>query len=724
MTNPTLPQVGPGFGRLQQPNYWAVEKLDQFLRPDYKLFFTQIGEIDTLGWCWDGQGGYDYSQYEHHIGRILAKKPDSHVILFLGGRAPYAWQRDHSGDLVLLESGKLTNIPSIHSPRWIADTTEAVRRLVAYFEGSPYAGRIAGYNPILHGNEWLVRSIHTDHSVPATTRFREWLSQAYAGDEQALRRAWKQPDVTFDTAAIPRASDYAAQGRTGQFDRHEHFGTHAADYLRFFNQGVASLVCAHSHAIKEASQRRKLVSVMFGYTYSYAQQDFGLANSGHAEMLRVLESPDVDLIHCPYDYYNRCAGGPHYSQISADTVQAHGKIFATQIDSKLGFHNCFARANADNPWESVQILKRDVSFALMRNACHYYYEMCVPCWRGQNGTIEWKGLEFNEEMVQDTICRLKEVAEANHREQPACVTEVAIFHSRASAYDRAYDPRYGYLYLQGMRNFFLAYTGVPFHDLFLEDFDKVSRDYKVYLFPDATTVTAAQREAIRSRLEKSGATAVWFYAPGYVSDSGTGLKNMEALTGIRFRKHAEINDYAQMDIVPVVDGLSSGSFGSDIPFRFFQDKQEWLPWILGEDRANYKFSPQFTVDDPGAETLGLLRSVNEPGFVRKKVGGMTSYFSAAPCPTPGVFRFIFRGAGVHIYSDREDIVYANARYVTLCANGDGARTLQLPCRAEIRNGFTGEFLAKDSDQYHFTARHGQVEIFRIDAVQPPGGGRF
>ena len=712
-----LPQIGPGFGRLQQPNYWAVEKLDQFMKPDYDLFFTQIGEIDTSGWCWDGEGGYDYSQYEHHLKRILAKKPDSKVILFLGGRAPYAWQRDHEQDLVLLESGKRTNMPSLSSPAWVADTTEACRRLVEYFEASELADSIAGYNPIMLGNEWLTRTFAFDYSDASVARFRVWLKNFYKGDIGALRRNWKQPDATFETAAVPRAVDCAAHGHQGQFDRLEQFGTWCSDYLHWFNETAAALVCSHARAIKEGSKGRKLVSVMYGYTYSYAQMGMGLADSGHADMLQVLNCPDVDLIHCPYDYYNRCVGGPHYSQISADTAQAHGKIFATQIDSKLHHHQ-FARGNAQTPWESDQLLRRDVSFAIMRNACHYYYEMGVVCWRGLDGTVEWRENDFMGDSVQNTMIQLKKVANDNHAEKPANATEVAIFHSRESAFDRAYNPSYGFLYLQGMRNFFLTYSGVPFHDYYVEDFDLVKTDFKVYLFPDATSMTAEQRRRIRERLERIGATALWFYAPGYVSGDHTGLDNMEALTGMKFKKRSDVRDFIQIDLDrcdhPLTKGLESiGSYGSDLTFEFFQEKQEWLPWQLKE-RDQYKLSPIFSVDDPEAETLGTIRATGESGLAVKKVNGATHIFSAAPCPPPELFRNIFSEAGVHIYSDKTDIVYANARYVTVCANGEGERTVRFPKVGKISNALTGEVLAENADGYTYKAKHGQTEIFRLD----------
>jgi hypothetical protein len=306
------------------------------------------------------------------------------------------------------------------------------------------------------------------------------------------------------------------------------------------------------------------------------------------------------------------------------------------------------------------------------------------------------------------------VAEANDDERPDHVTEVAIFHSAEAAYDRAYGASYPYLYLQGMRNFFMTYCGTPFHDYFLEDFDKVEIDFKVYIFPDASSLSSEQRKRIQARLQAAGATALWFYAPGYICDGEADPANLEALTGIKIKLRSDLRDYAQVDLVEA-DGFDvpTESFGSDIPYRFFQDKQEWLSWKLGENRDNYRFSPLFTVDDPEAETLGTLRAARAPGFARKKVGNMTSYYSVAPCPTPEIFQEIFRQAGVHLYSETQDIIYANARYVTFCANGDGQKVLKLPKAVELFDAFEDRKLSNATDSYTFEAKHGQVEIFRL-----------
>lgn len=707
----------PGFGRLQQPNYWAREKLEQFIAPGFDLFFVQIGELDTLGWCWDGRGGYDYRQYELHIDGILRKKPDARLILFLGGRPPYAWQQAHPEDLVLKPGGVLTNMASPSSPRWIADSSEAVRRLVAHFEAGPWADRIAGYNPLVFTNEWLLGEFHTDLQPGALERYRAWLAVRYNGDRDALRRAWRDPGADFATASVPTAADMDAHGLGGLFDRIEAFGHRADDHLRFFNESVARLVCAHATAVKEACGRRKLVSVMFGYTYAYIAGHKSPAHSSHLDAIRAFDHPDIDLFHAPYDYYNRCAGGVHFSQLAADAILARGKLFATQIDTKTHVHD-MDRGNAETPWESEQVLTRDVAFALTRNAYHYYYEMCVPCWRGQTGVVEHRDLAFRPDNIQRIMVALRNVADANHAELPASATQVAFLTSRESPYHRAFEKSYHNLFVQGLRNYFLGYAAAPFHDLLLEDWDLLRQDYKVYIFPDAHFIPAARRHAILARLRRLGATAVWFHAPGFVDEDGTGVGRCEELTGFRLRRRSDLRDFLQVDLAttdhPLLANLGDiRAFGSDIPYAFFQDKQEWLPWQLRE-RDEYRLSPLFTVEpDAGTTVLGTLRAAREPGFAVRDHGGMRSIFIGAPCPPPELWMNIFREAGVHLYSDTPDLVYANARHVCLCAQNAGPKTLRLPRRCDLYRALDGALLARDTDHHRYEAQAKQVDLFRL-----------
>ena len=95
---------------------------------------------------------------------------------------------------------------------------------------------------------------------------------------------------------------------------------------------------------------------------------------------------------------------------------------------------------------------------------------------------------------------------------------------------------------------------------------------------------------------------------------------------------------------------------------------------------------------------------------------MKSIFSAAPCPAPELLRAIFRYAGVHLYANSDDIVYANARYVTFCCKEGGEKTLHLPQPADLYEALDGTLLARNVQSYTFQAKPGQVEMFQLGAM--------
>lgn len=99
------------------------------------------------------------------------------------------------------------------------------------------------------------------------------------------------------------------------------------------------------------------------------------------------------------------------------------------------------------------------------------------------------------------------------------------------------------------------------------------------------------------------------------------------------------------------------------------------------------------VTDPKAKTLGVWQGTQEPGFAIKKFKDWTSiYVGFAPVP-PKILSNIARLAGVHMYTDRRDIVYGNATYLAVVADGDGKRRINL--REPMHNAETRQLLEKN-----------------------------
>lgn len=722
--------VGRTIARLAEPGYQAPVKIDQYREAGLNIFITSLHEAND--WCWDGAGGYDYETYEAHFAAILDALPDALLIPFVGGRTgtPYLWCRNHQDQLLTREDGTRPRVASFASRLWQKDSAEAIRRFVEHFENSEFADHIIGYNPIFINNEWLAWVDHgsyADFSAPMLNGFREWLRTRYGNDESALRKSWKDENVTFETAAIPVGEERLSFGHEGLFHYVEEYGNKVGDYYRCYNDLVADLALSFCRQVKEQTQNEKLCGMMFLYMYCFASWTPSNAYTGHMAYRKILESSYVDYLHSPYDYLHRCFGGTHFSQQTSDTIMIHGKIHFDQIDTKTYVHRP-PNTNSRTPWETWQVLKRDAANSLTRNSYHYYYEMGPGCFGGFESPNLWRDLTYHGKDISAWIAELTEWARANQDEQPGYAADTALMNSTDYGYVRRHHRGYAVLFMGGFRNHVVAFSGAPFADYTFEDFDIMPRKHKVYFIPNAFYVTSEMRDAIHRKLKADGATAVWFYAPGYVSENGPSLENIKKLTGFRLARRDALKVFLQIDVTdfthPLTRGLeghtspggmldpgSGCTFGSDLDPDWFRARQEWGEFEY--DRDAYQFTPLFTVDDAEATVLGTLRTADEPGFAVKEMDGWTSIYLAAPYPPWKLVNQIIDVAGGHVYSRTPDLVYANAKYIAFCANGGGEKTLRLPEPCNVRELFDGDIAADNASEVTFHARHGEVKVFSV-----------
>jgi hypothetical protein len=711
------------WGRLALPADYGPEKMDQYLPAGIDTYLTAIDA--TISLCWDGEDGYYFDKYESHVRRLVEKLPEVKLILFVGGTggSPYKWCKNHEEELTLYDSGKRLESASIASEIWLRDSSRAFAEFVKYFEQGPYAENIIGYNPVFNANEWFShhrKSVNefgwADFSKPMIARFRSWLRETYGADEQALRESWNDPDITFDTVQIPTRDERLYEQEETFFYTCTPLGNKIADYYRCYDETLADLGIAWCRTIKETAPVPKLAGMMHGYSYC-GRHDSSLYphHHGHGAAMKIMESEWVDFLHSPYHYYNRSINGTHYSQHAVDTAVNNGTLLIDQIDSKPHLR-WGPNHNASNPWESEQLLKRDVSYSLTKNLYCYWLEggpgNMFPIVR--HSPERWGPFWFDGPEIIENIARLKDLMDENQELATNSVTEVAFFTSNLGSYYRRMEKVFGNLYVEALRQWFLPEIGAPFDDYILEDFPKIQKDYKVYIFTDVHYMPESLRNRIITKLEQNNATAIWLYAPGYLDDNGCNLDNIRRITGIQMGK-IDKKDFIQVEINdsghPLITGVNGDSYGSDIDPTFFTQDIRWMPWH--EDTRDYRFTPVFYADDPNAEVLGTLRNFGEPGLVYKDLGSRTSIYSSAPMLHSTLVRNILEHSGVHIYSKGKDLIYANDTYVSLTAHQRGTRTILLPRRATVTDALTGETVASKARRISFTAEQYETRIFRL-----------
>lgn len=193
---------------------------------------------------------------------------------------------------------------------------------------------------------------------------------------------------------------------------------------------------------------------------------------------------------------------------------------------------------------------------------------------------------------------------------------------------------------------------------FLYRFDLLRKDadkFRLYLMMNTFYLTSREIEVLKSLFRNSGATVVWFYAPGFVSPEKLDVEQMENLTGFSFKIHTEPGPMQIKTKIEDEDGCIEMEFGTK-PARF----------------------PRFSVIDEDVEPLGFWSGTNDVAFAMKKMQGWTSiYVGTAPVPVE-ILRWFVKISGGLLWSTEADIVKATKDAAMIVATGNGKRLLQMP----------------------------------------------
>jgi hypothetical protein len=115
--------------------------------------------------------------------------------------------------------------------------------------------------------------------------------------------------------------------------------------------------------------------------------------------------------------------------------------------------------------------------------------------------------------------------------------------------------------------------------------------------------------------------------------------------------------------------------------------------------------PRFAVLDTDVQVLGRWTDNNRPAFVRRAEKDWTSVYVGAAPLTADILRSLAQDAGVALWSDRPDIVYATRDAATVIATAAGERTLTFPRAMRPVEG------GAPSMSHRVTMEFGEVRVF-------------
>ena len=484
------------------------------------------------------------------------------------------------------------------SEAWRALYRRMLEDVIRHVEASPYANRVMGYHVgALHGSEWLVWPWPHEEEPPVAWDERDPL-----------------PPLTATTAR--RA------------------------YIRKRNKDVADALLDAAAIVKRLTGRKKLVGAFFGY----------MGNADHEDSSRVMRSPDIDFLASPGAYDHRRAGQSGRFQLAwPASCRLHGKLYWDESDIRTYHAKTKAVYRCATPEESVGAIKRNLGYALCGG------------WE-----VWWFLLAGNRTFHDEQMLSPIRVALAEERATFASAqwkpADVAVFTSPDEYATSLLSVKHGIPVRAYCKIDFhfrtMPFTGVAYDSYDLADIgDPRLPDYKVYVFPNAFTLSEAQRETIKQKVRRAGKTAIWLYAPGYYRNGEGAAVHIEELTGVRVKES-----------YPVAEGRISRTFA--------------------------------------AEGDGTCAT-----------NGWRSTYLSVPT-TVGALRKALIDAGAHVWTDTLEVIAAGRGYLMVHAATDGRKTIRLPSRSDVSEIYGACAPLKGVASFEDSFCKGETKIYRIRELDP------
>lgn len=636
---------------------------------DYSPYFDQ-----PVGWL--GPGQYDFSDIDNKMKLILDANPDVYVFPRVYMCSPPWWDEENPGELVRWHDGRIEiekpfgkkgTYPSWSSEKYRKASVNNLRQFIRHVRKQWYADRIIGYH-IASGSteEWFYWNCggddFQDYSDPALKEFRKWLNDRYKSDE-ALKKAWNNPDVTIDTAEIPAKEERKAYDLFIWRDPAKR--KNVIDHYTFYCEQVTNMISLLARAAKEEVNESQLVGVFYGYSL-HPHVDNYLQNNGHLAMHKFLQNKDIDFFTAPTAYVNREVGtGYSWTQVPTEPIKLYGKLWMDENDVRthlIPWQKNYGRTANLKDSEALQI--RQLATMLAHGWGAWWFDM--------------EGGWYDEPEFLKIIERLNAIGEKSIHFDRTPVSEIAVVYDEHSIFYT--DPRRvltePLIYNQIQ---FLGKIGAPFDYVYLNDLDKAPL-YKMYIFLNSFHVTAEQKASVERLRTRGARTLLWLYGAGFAGNNDLSPENSSELTGINITMeeksgplYVKVNKQGSAFLPSVEEGLL---YGTDN--------------IVG---------PLLYADDPDADVLGILPGHGVPGLVHREINGLSVYYSSAPTLPPSLMRGIAAKAGVHIYNYQDDGLYVNRSFISIHTGTAGVRHIRLPEKSDVYDIYNNKLIARNTSRF-------------------------
>lgn len=696
-----------------------MKSYELLLNPEY---ITKIGKtgirlfylITDTEWTREGAN----EMFDKEARALLKAVPNAYIIVRIGLHPPIKWTNRHAEECYTYNDGskpgvhiwseslkeEYPHLYSLASDIWLRDAGVALNETCDYFDGLPYADRIVGYFFAAGGtSEWyyllnaeLPDGRYGEFSKAFKRYFSKYLEEKYKTDEN-LQKAWKNQKVTIKTPIIPdeKARYYAHRlDKELIFDDEEpkwleqtapSNGTNIGNFLdidenmdvfdfyRALHLATADGQRYFARIVKERYHGLKLTGSFYG---SYGCTNF-FDGSTAGGVTRILEDPNMDFLAAPGAYSNRNPGGFTGQREMVDSFRLHNKIFIAEEDTRTHLDSPYYQDLFDcyTAEDSVNVIKRDFGRIIAEGEYGWWFDQTVG------------GGRYDHSDILNSFMKQQEIAEKIYNGNLRKNNEIAFIYDEESIH--AISDNSTKEIIEYFRNYEIARIGAGVDQYFHNDmrYDEMP-NYKLYIFFNVFVLTDEEREIIKKKLAKNNAAAIWVYASGVINPDLDKKFDKQYITDLIGMDIEQLNERWNSKFKPVKGCKILSGLNQD---KYYGTKDRPLNnnILVSQREIKTYICPIFYPTDKEMEVLARYTGNNLPAVAMKKCDGYTSIYYGAKVLQADFVREIAKYAGVHIYSENDDVLYVGNGLLTVHASYSGKRIIKFPQAYRIIEAYSG-----------------------------------
>ncbi|MDB5237766.1 MAG: hypothetical protein JWM46_36 [Candidatus Kaiserbacteria bacterium] len=682
---------------------------------DTNLFGDDTGFTQPVG---TGPGEWDFSPLTDTMAMILREDPQAKFMVRPYAGTPQWWDDLAPGCLERHEDGSTgsQNIASGVCPNVRTLWALGIQQLDAALTAKGYKNLVVALTLTGESSqEW----INFDNGFNVWSNFTPL---AYGTADKADYANWASAKGWQTN--VPTEAQFRAASFIGGASRSTFLDPGA-------NNDVLHYYLYRSHATAETitflaqKLRATFPGRAIGVIYGYMNEFSGNPTAGHNALSEIIASPYIDFINPMPSYQDRVVGGADMERQPITSLAVHNKLIFNDWDlgtsiSKQNYDAlCEQYHSSSDPhlqavyvtsctgdtylramiglfgsngaggfvqpslYSDVSNLRRWLGYTIARNMDFSYLSL-------HNDPVQSKS-NLSDATLLGVVSQINTVkARAANQDLSSIAQVLVVTDEDSNAF-----VRYGYgditEHSLGKPLIALNKMGAPYDHVLLRDLAYVNpANYRLVIFLNAWSVDATMRSIIAQKFKNSGRVLMFNYADGMFDSASGSEANMQDFTGIKI-----VNSHTKKN--PVIDVPTS-------PDSWFKQAYDVRP--------SFSTAPDFLIGATGTQ-IGWDDDGYATAVYAAQDGWTSLWFESVDLP-PGVFRDIARGAGVHIYSETNDPLYANKSFLTLVAGSGGHKKIVFPSPVTVHELISDQVLQANTTSYEYDAGLGDVHLLRIE----------